>query len=84
MPTPFLSRTKLGTTKVRGKFHVALHAHSEQFKGLYVGYDSDVDESHSSLGTVSRAGFTLRPTAEELDWMIRVKLTDKPAFYEAQ
>lgn len=70
-------------TRVSGKFYLALHAHSESFKGLYVGYDSDVAESHSSLGTVARAGFELRPTDDKLDWMIRAKLSDKPVFYEA-
>jgi len=69
-------------TKVTGKFYVAIHAHSEQYKGLYVGYDQNIDVSHSSLATVSRKQFTLKPTKNKMEWMIRVKLAGKPVYYE--
>ncbi len=69
-------------TKVTGKFYVAIHAHSERYKGIYVGYDEDIDVSHSSLGSVSRKQFKLRPTPNKLEWMIRVKLAARPVYYE--
>ena len=68
------------TTKVRGKFYVAVHAHSQQNKGIYVGYEKG--GRHSSLGTVGKEAFTLKPTDKKLEWMIRPKLTTKPVFYE--
>ena len=68
-------------TRVKAKFYVALHAHSEQYKGIYVGYDTHVTESHSSLGSVARRQFTTRPTPKKLEWMIRAKLTDRPVVY---
>jgi hypothetical protein len=70
------------TTKVTGKFYVAIHAHSERYKGLYVGYDEDVGLSHSSLATVSRRQFKLRATQKKLEWMIRAKLAATPVYYE--
>ena len=69
-------------TKVTDKFYVALHAHSEQYKGIYVGYHEGIDASHSSLGRVARGQFTLKPTGKKLEWMIRVKLADRPVYYE--
>ena len=36
-------------TKVTGKFYIALHAHSEQFKGIYVGYNENAGDSNSSV-----------------------------------
>ena len=69
-------------TKVTGKFYVAVHAHSERYKGIYVGYDGDIDESHSSLGAVSRRQFELKSPPAKLDWMIRVKVAAKPVYYD--
>ncbi len=69
-------------TKVTGSFYVAIHAHSEQYKGLYVGYDTDIAASHSSIGTVGQKQFTLKPLKNKQEWMIRVKLVDKPVYYE--
>ena len=70
-------------TKVAGKFYVAVYAHSEQYKGIYVGYDSGIEKSHSSLGKVSRGKFTLTPVPQKYDWMIRVKLADRAVYYDS-
>jgi hypothetical protein len=69
-------------TRVQGKFYVAVHAHSERYKGIYVGYDEDIETSHSNLGGASSERFTLRPTKTKLEWMIRPKLAGKPVYYE--
>jgi hypothetical protein len=69
-------------TKVTGKFYVAIYAHSEQYKGLYVGYDSHVETSHSSVGAVGRKKFQFTPTQEKLEWMVRAKLADRPVYLE--
>ncbi len=69
-------------TKVKGKFYVALHAHSEQYKGIYVGYDSDIKTSHSLLGAVSRSRFTFKPVPQKYEWMIRAKLADRPVYFD--
>ena len=69
-------------TKVSGVFHVAVHAHSERTKGLYVGYDEDVGETHSMVGSVAREAFELKQTKKPLEWMIRAKLADRPVWYE--
>lgn len=69
-------------TKVTGKFYAAIHAHCERYKGIYVGYDEDCQQSHSSLGGVGRERFTSKPAPKTLDWMIRVKLADKPVYRE--
>ena len=70
-------------TKVTGKFYVALHAHSEQFKGIYVGYNENAENSHSSLSDVSPKRFEKMPSEKKLEWMIRAKMADKPMYYEA-
>jgi hypothetical protein len=70
-------------TKVTGKFYVALFAHSEQYKGLYVGYDTHTKTSHSFVGRVGREKFTFKPVPKTFDWMIRAKLADRPIYYEA-
>jgi tetratricopeptide (TPR) repeat protein len=70
-------------TKVTGKFYIALHAHSEQNKGIYVGYNENVESSHSSVSDVSPKRFEKMPSENKLEWMIRAKLADKPVYYEA-
>jgi hypothetical protein len=70
-------------TKVKGKFYVALHAHSEEFKGIYVGYNENAGDSHSSVSDVSPKRFETTPSEKKLEWMIRAKLADKPVYYEA-
>ncbi|MGD0897692.1 MAG: hypothetical protein ABR915_07630 [Thermoguttaceae bacterium] len=70
-------------TKVTGKFHVALFAHSEQYKGIYVGYDTHTKAPHSFIGQVGREKFTFEPVPKKLDWMVRVKLADRPVYYDA-
>lgn len=70
-------------TKVTGKFYVALFAHSEQYKGIYVGYDTQTEAPHSFIGGVGRDKFTFKPVPKPFEWMIRVKLADRPIYYDA-
>ncbi|MFC1596854.1 hypothetical protein ACFL5Q_02800 [Planctomycetota bacterium] len=69
-------------TKVTGKFYVAIHAHSEKYKGIYVGYDEDIEVSHSSLASVSRKQFKLKSPPNKVEWMIRVKVAGSPVYYD--
>ena len=69
-------------TKVTGKFHVAVFAHSDQFKGIYVGYDTHTATPHSFVGLVGREKFSFTPVPKSFDWMIRVKLADRPVYYD--
>ena len=48
-----------------------------------MGYDSDMEKSHSGLGRVGREKFTLKPVPKPFEWMIRVKLADRPVYYDA-
>lgn len=52
-------------------FRVGLNFNAEQFKGVYLGTDRDVERSHSSTG-LPDAGY--RPVAENSDWMVRAYL----------
>jgi hypothetical protein len=58
--------------KVPREFSIALDFNARQTKGVYVGKDESVEESHSSIGTPSK-GF--EPVDDKFDWMIRVHLT---------
>ena len=71
-------------TRVKGKFYVAIHAHSEQSKGIYIGYNENVEPSHSKLGVVNPEQFTLKNPSKKLEWMIRVKMADRPVYYGAE
>jgi hypothetical protein len=55
--------------KLPKRFSIALDFHAHQTKGVYVGKDENVGESHSSIGTPNK-GF--QPVDGEFDWMIRV------------
>jgi hypothetical protein len=70
-------------TKVKGKFYVALFAHSEQYKGILVGYDTHTEMPHSFIGQVRRKKFIFQPVPKTFDWMIRAKLADRPIYYDA-
>ena len=61
-----------------GKFYVALFAHPEQYKGIYVDYVRTPEVSHSFIGRVGREKFTFKPVPKPFDWMIRVKLSRSP------
>lgn len=56
-------------------FYVALDFKPQQTKGVYVGMDKDVKESHSYIGLVND-GFQ---KAEGYDWMIRAYLAPAKA-----
>ncbi len=70
-------------TKVKGKFYVAICAHSEQTKGIYVGFNENVEDSHASSSDVSPEKFETARLEKNIEWMIRVKLANKPVYYEA-
>ena len=57
-------------TAVPETFYVALSFNPQRTKGVYLGYDEDVDESHSYIGLPGQ-GF--EPVPEKYDWMVRVK-----------
>ncbi|MBN1911030.1 MAG: PEGA domain-containing protein [Pirellulales bacterium] len=61
-------------TRVPDRFSVALSFNPHQTKGIYLGYDKDVSQSHSYTGLPDR-GFTAVP--EKYDWMVRVHLAPK-------
>lgn len=55
--------------KLPKRFSIALDFNAHQTKGVYVGKDENVEESHSSIGTPEQ-GF--KPVEDKFDWMIRV------------
>ncbi|WP_437206768.1 thioredoxin domain-containing protein [Planctomicrobium sp. SH664] len=58
-------------------FYVAVAFNPEQTKGVYVGIDEGVQETHSYTGIATEG---LEEYTGKGDWMIRVRLTDrKPA-----
>lgn len=69
-------------TKVSGACFVAIHAHSERYKGLYVGYSTDVKDGHSWIGKVKKEHLDLKPVPKPMEWMIRLRLADKPVYRE--
>ena len=54
------------------RFYVALSFNPEQTKGIYLGLDKNVKESHSYVG-LPEEGF--EPVGDVSDWMVRVYLT---------
>ena len=58
--------------EVPKKFFVAINFNPHQTKGIYLGYDSNVQQSHSFMG-LPDSGFT--PVKEKYDWMIRLAMT---------
>ena len=57
--------------EVPERFHVGFFFNAHQMKGIYMGKDTDVEESHSYYGTVEK-GF--KPVKDKHDWMVRVHL----------
>ena len=55
--------------EVPERFHVGFFFNAHQTKGIYMGKDTDVEESHSYYGTVEN-GF--KPVKDKYDWMVRV------------
>jgi len=62
--------------EVTKSFYVALAFNPHRTKGVYLGLDEDVDETHSLTG-LPDSGF--KPVTKKYDWMVRVHLTEKPS-----
>jgi len=56
------------TTEVPKRFYVAFSFDPHQTKGIYLGLDKEVKESHSYIGLPDE-GF--KPVPEKYDWMVR-------------
>lgn len=67
-------RTK--SVEVPENFYVALSFNAHQTKGVYLGYDENVEKSHSFTG-LPEDGYN--EIKENRDWMIRVYLSEKPS-----
>jgi len=62
--------------EVTKSFYVALAFNPDRTKGIYLGFDEGVDETHSLTG-LPDSGF--KPVTKKYDWMVRVHLTEKPS-----
>lgn len=63
---------KIPSVEVTKKFAVALSFNPHRTKGVYLGFDKDVDETHSLIGLPDK-GFD-KPR-EKYDWMVKVHLS---------
>jgi hypothetical protein len=63
---------ELPSVEVPEHFYVALSFNPEQTKGIYLGLDKNVKQSHSYTG-LPEDGF--EPLDNPSDWMVRVDLT---------
>ncbi len=61
----------LPPTEVPERFHVALSFNAQQTKGIYLGLDKSVKQSHSYTGL---PGNGFQPVPEKYDWMVRARL----------
>ncbi len=59
------------SVEVPEKFHVALSFNAHRTKGVYVGINEGVEETHSLIGLPDRG---YKPVTEGYDWMVRVYL----------
>lgn len=66
---------KVPAVEVPEQFYVALSFNPHQTKGVYVGIDENVDESHSYVG-LPASGFT--KVDGKYDWMVRAYLAANP------
>jgi len=64
------------SVEVTPRFIIAVAFNPEQTKGVYLGYDEKVKESHSLVGLPDQ-GF--QEVAEKQDWMIRVVVSNVPS-----
>jgi len=62
--------------EVPRRFYVALSFNPHQTKGIYLGFDESVKESHSLVG-LPDSGF--EKVKESYDWMVRVYLSEHPS-----
>ncbi|MBN1591013.1 MAG: hypothetical protein JW888_15980 [Pirellulales bacterium] len=58
-------------TTVTSRFSVALSFNPHRTKGFLLGYDTDIDASHSYTGLLAR-GFATVP--KKYDWMVRARM----------
>jgi len=73
-------------TKVKGKFYVAVDSHGTKYKGLYMGYQKGNRQGKASTDEIQ--GDYIKPgdwskRFSHMQWMIRVKLADRPVVYQA-
>ncbi len=66
----------LEPVQVPSQFYVCFSFNPTGTKGIYVGYDSSVAETHSKYGV---PGSHLKPISEGFEWMIRAVLNPTPA-----
>ncbi|MHC4213405.1 MAG: LamG domain-containing protein [Planctomycetota bacterium] len=62
--------------EVPKRFYIALSFNPHRTKGIYLGLDKNVEQSHSLIG-LPDSGFV--EVKEPYDWMIRVFLTEQPS-----
>ncbi len=62
--------------EVTPKFFVALSFNPHQTKGIYLGFDKNVDTTHSYTG-LPDSGF--ESVRDRFDWMVRVRMTTVPS-----
>lgn len=66
----------LPATEVPNHFYVALAFNALPTKGIYLGLDKSVKESHSYAGL---PGDGFKPVPEKYDWMLRARLVSEPS-----
>ena len=62
---------RIPPVSVPRRFYICLSFRPHQYKGVYVHYDTNIDESHSRRALPGRHD---KPTEKKLDWMIRAVL----------
>ena len=62
--------------EVPEEFFIALSFHPHQTKGIYLGLDKNVEQSHSFIGL---PGEGFQPVPEKYDWMVRAVLVSDPS-----
>jgi hypothetical protein len=62
--------------EVPDRFYIAVAFNPGQTKGIYLGKDQNVEQSHSYVG-LPDSGF--EPVKESYDWMIRAYLSEEPS-----
>jgi RNA polymerase sigma-70 factor (ECF subfamily) len=66
---------RIDAIEVPKTFFVGLWFNAHQTKGVYVGKDTDVHESHSYTGTPEQG---YQPVEGKMDWMVRVVAAPQP------
>jgi hypothetical protein len=58
------------------QYYVALSFNPHRTKGIYLGYDESVEESHSYTGL---PGDGFEKVTDKYDWMVRVRMSKEPS-----